>query len=364
MTKTTLCLVCGGQSTEHQVSLLSAINVAAAIPRDNFALLTVGIDQQGQWLWYPDGVFQVNSHDPDLIALAPEGIPVFPALTDNGAALVELNNPGQKHPFEMIFPVLHGTNGEDGAIQGLAQMLNCPCVGCGIASSAICMDKEVAKRLLHAAGIKTARGKCLKAGQDNPDAESIAAELGLPLFVKPASGGSSVGAAKANCVAELAANIKAAFQYDEKVLVEEYIAGREIECAVLGNNELSCAVPGEVIPKVGFYSYEAKYTMADGAELRAPAELTATETAQVQNLAKKVYQTLECEGMARVDFFLQKDGTWVLNEVNTIPGFTNISMYPRLQALSGTPYPKLVERLLQLCQDKHRRQMALKRQGR
>ncbi|MGI6354757.1 MAG: D-alanine--D-alanine ligase [Lentisphaerae bacterium] len=364
MKKKTVCLVCGGQSTEHQVSLLSAINVTAAIPRDEYDVLVVGIDQQGGWHWYPDGVFHVNGSDADRIALAPGGIPVFPVRLPPGAALVELDNPGQRQFFEVLFPVLHGANGEDGAFQGLAQMLNCPCVGCGIASSAICMDKAITKRLLNEAGIRTARGLCLRAGASRPECDEIVAQLGLPVFVKPAGGGSSVGASKATSAAALESALAEAFQYDEKVLVEEYVVGREIECAVLGNRELFCAVPGEVIPKVGFYSYEAKYTMADGAELRAPADLTPAQVAEVQALAKRVYEALDCEGMARVDFFLRADGVWVLNEVNTIPGFTSISMYPRLHGLSGISYSDLVRRLLQLCIDKHDGTCKLIRQGR
>ena len=363
MTKKTICLACGGQSTEHQVSLLSAINVHGAIPRREYEVLVVGIDQHGGWNWYPDGAFHIHGHDPDRIALAPGSVPVFPALVPGGSALVELGNPGSRHFFDVLFPVLHGANGEDGAIQGLAQMLNCPCVGCGIASSAICMDKAITKRLLEAAGIRTARGVCLRAGS-GPAGDEIVAQLGLPVFVKPAGGGSSVGASKATSVSELERALAEAFQYDEKVLVEEYVVGREIECAVLGNRGPFCAVPGEVIPKVGFYSYEAKYTMADGAELRAPADLTPAQVEEVQALALQVYQALDCEGMARVDFFLRADGVWVLNEVNTIPGFTSISMYPRLHGLSGIPYPDLVRKLLCLCIDKHAEESKLVRQGR
>jgi D-alanine-D-alanine ligase len=347
-----VCVACGGQSTEHEVSLLSANNVIDALPQDQYRPLITGIDKEGLWWLYPDGKFCRNADDPNKICLAANGIPVFPVRYPEGPALQELHS-GKRHPFDLLFPVLHGSNGEDGAMQGLCQMLDCPCVGCDVSSSAACMDKDTSKQILAANGIRVARARLLRKGAELLHSGEIIAELGLPLFVKPACTGSSVGVAKIKSENELAAAVVDAFRYDRKVLVEEYIQGREIECAVLGNSEPFCAVPGEIIPHTEFYSYEAKYLLADGASLKAPAELSADQVAEVQALACRAYRALGCSGMARVDFFLKADGSWVLNELNTIPGFTKISMYPKLMQLSGFPYPELIARLLQLSMDAH-----------
>ena len=248
--------------------------------------------------------------------------------------------------------VMHGRNGEDGAIQGLAQLLGCPCVGCGMTASAICMDKACAKQILEYEGIHTARWILVVRGEEPLTAETAIAKLGLPLFVKPANAGSSVGVVKVRNASEFDAAIAEAMKYDDRVLVEECIVGREIECAVMGNHQLFCAVPGEVVPKVEFYSYDAKYTLDDGAELRAPAQLTDDEIARVHAIASKAYKALGCRGMSRVDFFLKSDGAFILNEINTIPGFTKISMFPRLMGLSGISYSTLVDKLIQLSLEK------------
>lgn len=352
MSQRIVCVACGGQSTEHEVSLLSAKNVTDALPRDKYTPLITGIDKRGLWHLYPDGHFCVNADDPTKIALAPSGIPVFPVRSTDGPALQELHS-GIRHPFDILFPVLHGANGEDGAMQGLCQMLSCPCVGCDVSSSAACMDKDTTKQLLAANGIGVARSVVLRNGNGSLQAEEIVATLGLPLFVKPAHTGSSVGVAKVKSIAALAAAVADAFRYDRKVIIEEYVQGREIECAVLGNAEPFCAIPGEIIPHTEFYSYEAKYLLADGASLKTPADLTPDQIAQVQALACRAYQILGCSGMARVDFFFKPDGSWVLNELNTIPGFTKISMFPKLMQLSGFSYPSLIARLLQLSIDFH-----------
>lgn len=352
MSQAIVCVACGGQSTEHEVSLLSAKNVTDALPRDKYTPLITGIDKQGMWHLYPDGHFCVNADDPTKISLAPSGIAVFPVRSCDGPALQELSS-GKRHPFDILFPVLHGANGEDGAMQGLCQMLACPCVGCDVGSSAACMDKDITKQLLAANGIRVARSVVLRHGNNNWQAAEIIATLGLPSFVKPAHTGSSVGVAKVKSIDALAVAIADAFRYDRKVIVEEYIQGREIECAVLGNAEPFCAIPGEIIPHTEFYSYEAKYILADGASLKTPADLTSDQINQVQALACRAYQILGCSGMARVDFFLKPDGTWVLNELNTIPGFTKISMFPKLMQLSGFSYPELIARLLQLSVDFH-----------
>ena len=210
------------------------------------------------------------------------------------------------------------------------------------------LDKACAKQILEYEGIRTARWILVTRGEEPLTAETAIAKLGLPLFVKPANAGSSVGVVKVRKASEFDAAIAEAMKYDDRVLVEECIVGREIECAVMGNHQLFCAVPGEVVPKVEFYSYDAKYTLDDGAELRAPAQLTDDEIARVHAIASKAYKALGCKGMSRVDFFLKPDGTYILNEINTIPGFTKISMFPRLMGLSGISYSTLVDKLIQL----------------
>lgn len=350
MSKTVVCLVCGGQSAEHEVSLQSARNVLAAMNRDRFDVVLVGIMKNGVWNYYEDqACFLDHADDPKLVRLSEtSGAAAFPTLTPEGAALVELES-GKKHHFDMFFPVLHGTNGEDGAFQGLARMLNVPCAGCEQAASANCMDKDLTKRLLEGAQIRVARWCVLHKGVTVLDTEKVIAELGLPLFVKPARTGSSVGVSKVRNAEELKAAVTDAFRFDSKLLIEEAIVGREIECAVLGNEHPRCAVPGEVVPTVDFYSYDAKYIDDDGAVLKAPAELTQAQIEQVQALACRAFSRLECAGMSRVDFFLTPEGEWILNEINTIPGFTKISMYPRLWQLSGLTYAQLVEQLIDLA---------------
>lgn len=344
-----VCIVCGGQSAEHEVSLQSTRNVLAAIDRQKYRVVLAGIDKNGVWRWYADETTWCDhADDPERICLSSAGVMAFPVRTPDGAALAELSGEAV-HPFEVMFPVLHGTNGEDGAIQGLCRMLNVPCVGCGMTASANCMDKDLAKRLLVQAGMDVARWETLYRGQARPSGADLLARLGTPAFVKPSCAGSSVGVSKVRTAEECERAIEEAFRYDGKVLVEEAIVGREIECAVLGDGDVRVAVPGEVIPKADFYSYEAKYILADGAALEAPAHLEPAKVAEVQNLAERAYRCLECAGMSRVDFFLTQDGRWVLNELNTIPGFTSISMYPRLWQLSGLTYAGLIDALLELA---------------
>ena len=348
MSKPVICLLCGGQSTEHEVSLMSARNVVAAIPGEKYELLIVGIDQEGGWWLYEDGQFVEHGDDPARITLAPGGTGVSPVRWKGRSALAILGSGREPIAFDLLFPVMHGRNGEDGAIQGLAQLLGCPCVGCGMTASALCMDKAFAKQILEQEGIRTARWVLLVKGEEQVSASEAIAKLGLPLFVKPANAGSSVGVVKVHTESEFEAAVAEAMRYDSRVLVEECVKGREIECAVMGNHQLFCGLPGEIVPKVDFYSYEAKYTLEDGAELLAPAELTPEQIARVQKIAAKAYKALSCRGMSRVDFFLKPDGEFILNEINTIPGFTKISMFPRLMGVSGIGYSELVDRLIQL----------------
>jgi len=360
MSKIELCVVCGGRSAEHEVSLLSAMNVIAAVDRKRFSLRLVGIHKDGTWHLHDPDAFLSNADDPSRIALTAEGPAVALVCRDGCGQLVDLSGSGSAYDVEVVFPVLHGTYGEDGAIQGLLQMAGTACVGCGVAGSAVCMDKELAKNLLRHAEISVARDVVVNCHARNLFfTKEVLDSLGAPLFVKPARMGSSVGVSKCTNVAELHAALDAAFVYDTKVLVEETIEGREIECAVLGNDTPEASIPGEVVPQIDFYSYEAKYINDDGALLKAPAELDDDEIRRVQAVAVDAFGALDCRGMARVDMFLRPNGAIVVNEVNTIPGFTKISMYPRLWGLTGVPYPELVDRLVKLALEYHDRENAL-----
>ena len=260
---------------------------------------------------------------------------------------------------DIAFPVLHGSFGEDGCIQGLFKMVNLPFVGCGVLGSSVGMDKEVMKRLLIEAQIPTAKYILIhsKAPQTF---ESLSHDLGLPFFIKPANAGSSVGVHKIKSKADFATSLKDAFLYDHKVLAEEFVQGREIECSVLGlNHNPRASTAGEVTPTHEFYSYEAKYLDANGASLQIPAKISAPELAQIQKLACQAFRVLGCDGLSRVDFFLKTDGKAFLNEINTIPGFTKISMYPKMWEASGVSYQNLITQLIELGFQKHQSEESL-----
>jgi len=339
----------GGRSSEHEISLLSARSVIEAINRSKYDVTLIGIGKDGRWLGAKGESYLLNAADPKKIAINP-------------AATKELSirpGVGGVGPIDVIFPVMHGTYGEDGSIQGFLRMLDLPFVGPDILGSAVGMDKDVAKRLLRDAGIPIADFFAVRAPDEVGFNEARKA-LGMPVFIKPANQGSSVGVSKANDPASYKKALKDAFSYDTKVLIERAVPGREIEVAVLGNEAPEASVPGEVIPHHEFYSYEAKYLDENGAGLEIPAKLTPKQAEEVRALALRVFRALELEGMARVDFFMRKDGVFVVNEVNTIPGFTKISMYPKLWEASGLAYPKLIDRLVALALERHARRKKLK----
>ena len=352
-----LCILCGGRSAEHEVSLCSAYNVVGAVDRSRFAVTVVGIDKAGKWLLLPEDAFVTGPASPDTACLAADGTAVVPVVHDGGAALQ--TDDGSLIPVDVVFPVMHGTYGEDGAIQGLLRMCGAAFVGCDVMASANCMDKDVAKRLFVHAGIDTAPWRTLEAGLPHPSNEDLVTALGLPLFVKPARMGSSVGISKVKTTAELAPALELAFQYDTKVLVEAFVAGREIEVAVLGNRVPDASVPGEIEVLDEFYSFDAKYIDDAKAILHAPARLTEAEETAVRQAAVRAFRALDCAGLARVDFFLCEDGSVRLNEINTIPGFTRISMYPRLWGKTGVAYPELIARLVDLALERHAEEAAL-----
>lgn len=350
----------GGKSAEHEISLLSARNVIEAIPKDKYEVVPIGIDKSGQWRLNRDVGFLAETRDPRHVRLGAESERVALAPGKENEQLVSLANHHPDHSIDVIFPVLHGPMGEDGTVQGLLRLANIPFVGAGVLGSAVGMDKDVMKRLLDYGGVPVPKFLVYYSLEEALASIDIIGErLGLPCFVKPANLGSSVGIHKAHDEAEFNRAVADAFQYDHKIIVEEFIACREIECAVLGNQEPIASIPGEVIPSHEFYSYEAKYIDDNGARLEIPARLSPELTTRVQEYAVKAFKILCCEGMARVDCFVRDDQVFI-NEINTIPGFTRISMYPKLWEASGVSYTELVDRLIQLALERHRRDQNLK----
>jgi len=339
--------------------------VVAAIDRQRYRISLIGIDHAGHWHLFNEEGFRrlTQTH---LTAVPQAGDEVVLAPAPSGGTLIDPVRPGTaRSGLDVVFPVLHGTYGEDGTVQGLLDLADLPYVGAGVLGSAIGMDKDVQKRLLQAAGLPvvpfvTATGTEWLANREAVLAGAIG--LGLPLFVKPANLGSSVGVSKVKGREQLAAGIEAALAYDNKIVIEKGLAIREIECAVLGNEAPQASIPGEICPRSEFYSYEAKYIDADGATLKIPAPLSPEQTAVAQDLAVRVFQVLECAGMARVDLFLDgTTGTFYVNEINTIPGFTTISMYPKMWEASGLSYTDLISRLIDLALQRHAQRRRLKR---
>jgi D-alanine-D-alanine ligase len=312
----------------------------------------MGIEKNGSWAYYPNNAdFLLNSDDPKKITLnAYNAIPATIIATPAGPALIQVSDGAMITLLDVAFPVLHGPFGEDGSIQGFFKIVGLPCVGCETLSSSMTMDKDITKRLLEAAGIPSVPFLAFKREAiDQFDFKAVTEKLGLPLFIKPANAGSSLGISKVSSESTFLASITEAFRHDRKILIESAVVGRELECAVLGNENPKASIPGEIIPKQGeFYSYEAKY-LNDGTQLEAPAKLTPAQIERLQALAIQAYKILCCEGLARVDFFLTPDDRLYVNEINTMPGFTNISMYPRLWGLSGISYVELLEQLIQLA---------------
>ncbi|MEJ8571644.1 D-alanine--D-alanine ligase [Microbaculum marinum] len=349
----------GGKSAEHEVSLQSAKNVAEAIDRDKYDVSLIGIDKTGRWLLPDQARYLLDATDPKLIRLNRENERSVALVPQSGGALSGLPADASGAAVDVVFPVLHGPFGEDGTVQGLLKLAGVPFVGAGVLGSAVGMDKDVAKRLLRDAGLPIARFMVLKAA-GKADFDAIAAELGLPFFVKPANLGSSVGVHKVSDRSGFLAAIEDAFLYDSKVIAEEFVEGREVECSVLGNADPIASVVGEIVSNHEFYSYEAKYIDESGAALIVPAEIPPATSDLIRDLAIEAFEVLACEGMARVDFFLKADGSVVINEINTIPGFTRISMYPRLWQASGVSYPDLIDRLIGLAIERFTREQRLK----
>jgi D-alanine-D-alanine ligase len=353
----------GGRSAEHEVSLQSAKNVMAAMDSRKYEVIPIAITREGRWRVgvLPPGA----APNPALAGWPKDGVEVIPAGRPgaSGPLVPILVRDAQRNigPLDVIFPVLHGTFGEDGTVQGLLELAGIAYVGAGVLGSAVGMDKDVMKRLFRERGLPIVPYLAVRRVDIQVNLRkvcgAVAKNFRYPLFVKPANLGSSVGVSKARHRKELEKALLAASEYDNKVLVEKAVQGREIECAVLGNDEPIASVPGEVIPAGEFYDYAAKYR-DNTARLLVPAPLRPAQVKRVQELAIAAFQAVECAGMGRVDLFLEKKtGKLFLNEINTLPGFTAISMYPRMWEASGLPYTQLIDRLIELAIKRHREKL-------
>ena len=346
----------GGRSAEHEISCISARSVIDALDPARNEVVPIGITKDGRWhlLDGPPALPAESGRMPEVTA----GTGHTVELATEGASSELVASDGSREPIDVVFPVLHGPMGEDGAVQGMFELAGVPYVGAGVLGSAVGMDKAVQKVLFAAAGLPVLPWAQVREPDREEDPEGVgarAASLGYPVFVKPATLGSSVGISKAGGPAELDAALDEAFRYARKAVMEAGLEGaREIECAVLGNDDPVASVCGEVIPRGhDFYDYAAKYLDADGADLRVPADLPDDVVLRIQRMAVTAFRAVECWGMARVDFFMGPAGELVINEINTIPGFTSISMYPKLWEASGLAYADLIERLLELAVERH-----------
>lgn len=346
--KLRVAILFGGRSAEHEVSVVSAKNIIGALDKKKYEVVPIGIDKKGSW--------HLLGNQKSLT----DGTKYSQIVSAKTASL-EPTTATSSQKIDVIFPVLHGTFGEDGTVQGLIKLANLPFVGAGVLGSAIGMDKDVQKRILRDAKIPVAPFLVFNSA-DKINYDAVISKLHLPLFVKPANLGSSVGIAKVRNKSQLVAAVKDAFRYDRKILVEKNISGRELEISVLGNEHPITSVPGEVITNKAhaFYSYEAKYLDENGATLVVPAKLTKQQTTKIQKTAIAAYRALCCEGMARVDMFLDRNNRAYINEINTIPGFTSISMYPKLWEASGLSQTKLLDKLIQLAIDRFKKEQRLK----
>lgn len=362
--KLRVALIFGGRSVEHEVSLTSARSVLSAIDSSRYEVLPVGVTREGRWLSGPQTLSLLESGAEAGAGAVPSALLADP----NVGGLVPLGEGGDKpglagENVDVVMSLIHGRYGEDGSLQGLLEMAGLPYVGCGVLASALCMDKVVSKRLLEAAPVRVVEYACFEDAVWLKDWDGVRRQVedgpGIPCFVKPANGGSSVGIVKVKDAGSLKAAFEEAGRYDRKILVERAVDAREIEVSVLGNEKPEASVPGEVVPANEFYDYDAKY-LDERSHLHIPADLSDEQTREVRRMAVEAFKALGCEGMARVDFLIDRStGSAYVSEVNTLPGFTPISMYPKLWEASGLPYPRLIDRLIELARERHRRNAGL-----
>ena len=347
--KKTILLLCGGQSGEHQVSLRSALSIIRELPKDQYDLIPVAIDHHGQW-WTGDPLIQFPE-DPEKIRLA-----------SNLKAIQLTGKQVEGRTIDCAFSVLHGRFGEDGCMQGALEMAGIPYIGSGVLGSAMAMDKDITKRLALHEGLKTAPYHLTRdTDPERPTYSDVAEQLGDTLFVKPAAQGSSLGISKATDTLSFEAALDLAFQYDRKVIIEKAMVGREIELAVLGNENPIVSKPGEILVTEEFYSYEAKYIL-NNTKLEIPASVSSELEARLQEAAIRTYRCLELRGLARIDFFVDEQEEIWLNEPNTLPGFTSISMYSMMFAASGVSYPELVTKLIEFGIESAKRDQRIKQE--
>lgn len=354
--KLRVAVLFGGRSAEHEISLLSARFVVESLDRAKYEPILIGIDKNGRWLLQEEALLLSAARDPRLVKLnqSTPGVLLSPHPSAEGRALSRLDpETGAPLGVDVIFPVLHGPMGEDGTVQGLLELSGLPYVGAGVLGSAVGMDKDVMKRLLLQAGLPVLPYETVRRSewQAAPAATlSRLLPLRFPQFVKPANLGSSVGVSRAMNEGELAPALEHAFEFDDKLVVEAGLDHpREVECAVLGGDQPRASIPGEITidHPDGYYSYAAKYVDGSGVHTKIPADLRSDQIEAVQRLALATFRTLECEGLARVDLFLDGSGTWYVNEINTLPGFTSVSMFPKLWQASGVPAAKLMDILIE-----------------
>ncbi len=362
MKKINLALIFGGQSAEHAVSLESGKNVMDALDQHKYQTHLIAIDKNGVWRHIAEPAVLRKTDVAKPIDAASVGARVFMVPSAKGVQILNCDTREFIADVDCVFPILHGPYGEDGSMQGYLRLLGIPYVGVGVLGSAVGMDKDVAKRLLRDAGLPIGKYLCLaRHEQSQLSFAEIKTQLGLPFFLKPANMGSSVGVHKITDETKFKTALADAFSYDTKVLFEEFIDGREIECSVLGNHTPNASVPGEILPQHDFYSYEAKYLDENGAKLKIPADLTSAQAENVRKMAIQVFKTFCCEGMGRVDFFMTKNNHLIVNEINTIPGFTKISMYPKMWGQSGLGYSDLIDKLIELAFSRFKEEKDLKR---
>ncbi len=353
-------LIFGGRSEEHEVSVVSAGSVARALDPERYDVVSVGIDKEGRW-----------HHLPAPPALEGDGVDALPSIGPESGLEIALSrepgtrelvsDDGERQRVDVVLPILHGPFGEDGTIQGLFELAGIPYVGAGVLASAVGMDKAIQKVLFRAAGLPIVRYEVVTdhEWEEDPDAITARAEaLGTPLFVKPAALGSSVGITKVKSLADLEQAMAEAFRHGRKAVIEESAEGaREIEVAVLGNDDPVASIPAEIIPNAEFYDYRAKY-LDDSTRLEVPAKLPPEVVEELQRMAVTAFRAIDCAGMARVDFFYREPADLIVNEINTIPGFTEVSMYPRMWEASGVPYAELLDRLIALALERHDKESA------
>ena len=341
----------GGKSTEHEISILSARNIVNAVDRSLHTPIPIAVAKDGSWYLKSEEELITE----DIVLANNKKVALIPGSEISKLILIESSTYIKN--IACVFPIIHGTGGEDGSLQGLLKSIGLPFVGPGVIGSALCIDKDIAKKILRDAGIKSSKFVTYNISQrDQIKYEVAQKELSTPMYIKPPNLGSSVGISKVTTKREFSEAIDLAFKFDKKVLIEESIDGREIECAVLGNSKVEASPVGEVITisaNHSFYSYDAKYKDANGSVTKIPADLPEDLQHKIRTVAIKAYKALECEGMARVDVFVTENGEIIVNEINTLPGFTDISMYPKLWEATGKSYSQLISDLIQLAVERH-----------